>query len=279
MAAAVKAPATIISPLFLSHGSPTLPISDTPTRTFLEGLGRQISPVPKAILAVSAHWTTSEPSVTLTNAPETIHDFYGFPAVLYEQRYPVPGAPELARRTASLLRAAGLPVREDKKRGLDHGAWVPLKLMYPEAQIPVVQLSVMPDKDAAFHFRLGQALAPLKEEGVLVMGSGGVVHNLGEVFGRTPAAKGDGNWARDFADWLDLALMEKRFSDVCSYLEKAPHARRAHPSPEHFLPLHVALGAAGEDAEARQLHDSWEFKVLGLTSYEFVPKGNVPVAA
>jgi 4,5-DOPA dioxygenase extradiol len=210
--------------------------------------------------------------VSLAEAPETIHDFYGFPAFMYEQTYPAPGAPDLAKRTASLLRGAGLPVKEDKKRGLDHGAWVPLKLMYPEASIPVVQLSVVPSKDAQYHFQLGRALAPLKAEGVLVMGTGGVTHNLREAFSKGPP--GSDKWAKDFAQWLDSALVEKRFSDVCAYLEKGPNARRAHPSPEHFLPLHVALGAAGEDAQPKRLHDSWEFDTFSMATYEFVPKEN-----
>ncbi|MGH6968118.1 MAG: DODA-type extradiol aromatic ring-opening family dioxygenase, partial [Stellaceae bacterium] len=167
--------------LFVSHGSPMLAVDPGITGEFWKKLGRML-PRPHSVLAVSAHWTTREPAVNAA-APrnETIHDFYGFPEALYRIRYDAPGAPALADRVVSLLEAASVPVRIDVQRGLDHGAWVPLQNMYPDADVPVAQLSVQPQRDARWHVRLGQALRPLKDESVLVLATGGAVHNLREM--------------------------------------------------------------------------------------------------
>ena len=156
---------------------------------------------------------------------------------------------------------------EDTKRGLDHGAWVPLMLMYPDAQIPVCQLSVQTHKDAAHHYNIGKALAPLKDEGVLIIGSGSATHNLGAL--RPQKDESVAPWALEFDTWLKEALLEGRYENVINYLEKAPHAKMSHPSPEHFYPLHVAMGAAGDHDQAKLIHHSWSEYALSYASYQF----------
>ncbi|MGQ9365276.1 DODA-type extradiol aromatic ring-opening family dioxygenase [Azospirillum sp. ST 5-10] len=258
---------TAFPTVFVSHGSPMLMLETaSPGRDFLAGLGARLGR-PRAILAVSAHWLTRRPMVSGAERPETVHDFYGFPDALYRLTYPAPGAPELAARVVGLLDAAGLPAGADPGQGLDHGAWVPLSLMYPDAGIPVAQLSVLPELDAAAHVALGRALAPLAREGVLVLGSGGAVHNLRAlrrgVSGDPPA------WAADFADWLDRAVAAG--GEALAAWAEQPTARAAHPSDEHFLPLPVALGAAGPGARAERLHAGFEHGSLAMHAYAFHP--------
>jgi 4,5-DOPA dioxygenase extradiol len=262
--------------LFVSHGAPSLPVQDTPARAFLEALGRSL-PKPKGVLVSSAHWETPAPRVNAPAVNDTIHDFYGFPRALYDMRYPAPGAPELAARVAALLGGAGLGAETDRERGLDHGAWVPLKLMFPEADVPVAQLSVQPYAGPEHHLRLGRALAPLRDEGVLVLGSGSFTHNLGELH-RGPGAAVEPEWSVAFADWMSDALAENRVDDLVRYRERAPHAVRNHPTEEHLLPLFVALGAGGEDARAKRLHRSAEFGALRMDAFAF-EAAEAPAAA
>ncbi|KQK10876.1 extradiol ring-cleavage dioxygenase [Brachypodium distachyon] len=261
---------------FLSHGSPTLSIDETiPARKFFESwLPAAVAgpETPRAILVVSGHWETDTPAVNVIRGNnDTIYDFYGFPKSMYELKYPAPGAPDLAKRTKDLLEQAGFgPVKEDDARGLDHGAWVPLMLMYPEANIPVCQLSVQTGRDGTYHYNLGKALAPLREEGVLVLGSGSATHNLRRIRMETGAPVPQ--WASDFDSWLKDSLLDGRHEDVKRFEEKAPSAKVAHPSPDHFYPLHVALGAAGEEAKAEQIHQSWSNATLSYASYRFTAK-------
>ena len=252
--------------LFVSHGSPEILITESPARDFLSGLGTALGR-PDAILVVSAHWETAEPALNAVEVNATIHDFGGFPAPLYAMQYPAPGSPALAEKAAALLREAGLPVRMDTRRGLDHGAWVPLMLAYPAADIPVVQLSVQPRQGPAQHLALGRALRPLREEGVLIVGSGSFTHNLPEYF-REPASGSEPEWVTEFADWFDRALAENRTDDLLRYRQLAPHAERNHPTDEHLLPLYTALGAAGERPRAERLHVS-SAGVLRLDAYAF----------
>jgi 4,5-DOPA dioxygenase extradiol len=257
--------------LFLSHGAPTLPLTETPARTFLAGLGAQL-PRPKAILVISAHWETEGPAVNAVAVNETIHDFHGFPRPLYAMRYPAPGAAELAAQVAALLRASSVDCDIDTRRGLDHGAWVPLLLMYPDADIPVLQLSVQPDLGAAHHLRVGRALQALQDDGVLIIGSGSMTHDLSEFRGHgldDPAPA----WVTGFADWCHDALTSGRTDDLLNYRELAPFARKNHPSEEHFLPLFGALGAAGTDAVAERLHASATFAILRMDVYAFKAAG------
>ena len=192
--------------LFVSHGAPTLPLErGEPAREFLTGLGDRYPGV-VAVLCISAHWNTAGPAVNAVKTPATIHDFSGFPEELYRITYPATGDPDLARRVAGLIESAGLPCKIDTARGLDHGAWVPLMLMYPGAGIPVVQLSIQNHLDPALHVALGEAIAPLRKEGVLIIGSGGAVHPLGD----PTVALGEGLrteiWAIAFNEWLNRAV-------------------------------------------------------------------------
>ncbi|MDF1750273.1 MAG: class III extradiol ring-cleavage dioxygenase, partial [Alphaproteobacteria bacterium] len=172
-----ESPSSALPALFVSHGPPTLPFEDIPARDFLSTLGDHL-PRPKAILAVSAHWETDIPSVTMRGTQTTVHDFYGFPESLYQMRYDAPGAPDLALQVQDLLKQAGFTSTGDPERGLDHGAWTPLTLIYHDADIPVIQLSIQTELGAAHHLALGQALAPLRDQGVLIFASGNITHNL-----------------------------------------------------------------------------------------------------
>lgn len=260
MTATTPLPSVPLPSVFVSHGAPTLVLEDSPGRAFLAALGARLGR-PAAVLAVSAHWTTGAPAVGGAARPETVHDFHGFPRALYDLRYPAPGAPALAERVRALTGAA-----VDPARGLDHGAWVPLMLMYPEADIPVAQLSVQPGRSAAEHLALGRALAPLRREGVLILGTGGAVHNLRDFrFGATEAA----GWAVDFAGWLDAALAAGDSDAIAGWRTGAPAAHTAHPTDEHFLPLPVALGAAGPAPRTERLHAGFEHGSIGMHAYAF----------
>lgn len=255
-----------IPTLFVSHGAPTLIQEDVPARDFLKQLGEDIGR-PSAVLAVSAHWETTAPTVATTERPETIHDFHGFPESLYRLSYPAPGAPALARRAAALLRQGGFTASEDPSRGLDHGAWVPLMLMYPDADIPVAQLSIQPTLGPAHHLAVGRALASLRDENVLVLASGGAVHNLRQLDWNRHGEPPD--WVKQFDAWLAMRLEAGAVDDLVAYRERAPGARLAHPRDDHFLPLFVALGAAGADAKGRQLHSSHTHGSLSMTAFSF----------
>lgn len=253
--------------LFLSHGAPTLPLGDTPAKRFLTGLGKQLGR-PDAILVASAHWETARPAITATEVNKTIHDFYGFPPALYALRYPAPGSPALAERVSDLLCAAGLASALDHSRGLDHGAWVPLSLIYPEADIPTVQISLQRGLGPAHHLQIGRALAPLRQENVLIIGSGSFTHDLARLSSAAPdeAAPAD---VSQFADWMDRALVEGRSCDLVTYRSRAPFAAKNHPSEEHLLPLFVALGAVGGKPRVEHLHQSTTYGVLRMDAYAF----------
>ena len=258
--------------LFLSHGAPTLPLTDTPARTFLAELGRRLER-PKAIVVISAHWETALPTVSAVDRNETIHDFGGFPRALYEIRYPAPGAPAVAAQVADLLRGAGLDCEIDRRRGLDHGAWVPLLLMYPQADIPVLQLSVQPQRGPQHHLLVGRALAPLRQQGVLIIGSGSFTHDLSEFRGHglNDAAP---DWVDGFADWFHAALTKSQIDKLIDYRRLAPFAVKNHPTEEHLLPLYAALGAAGANASAERLHASATYGVLRMDVYAFAAPGD-----
>ena len=249
---------------FLSHGSPMLALDPGATGAFWAELGRSL-PRPAAVLCVSAHWMTAAPALSRAEHPSTIHDFYGFPEPLYGLRYEPPGAPALADRAAALLQAAGLSPALDPARGLDHGAWVPLRSIYPKADVPVTQLAIQPRRDARWHFKLGEALAPLRQENILILASGGAVHNLRDLAraGGAPPA-----WAREFDDWLATTIAAGDTEALLDW-EKSPEARRAHPSEDHFLPIFVAMGAAGRGARGERIHRGFELGSLSLAAFRF----------
>lgn len=253
--------------LFVSHGAPTLPLVESPARDFLAGL-RASFPRPHAIVVVSAHWETERPEVSAVARNDTIHDFYGFPRELYEMTYPAPGDPALAERILALLTEAGLGGSVDRSRGLDHGAWVPLKIAYPEADIPVLQVSVQTHLGPAHHWRLGEALAPLRSEGVLIVGSGSWTHDLRRFRGQPVDAPPPPD-VTAFADWMDTAVLEGRRDDLLEYRKRAPYASANHPTEEHLLPLFAAMGAAGRGATATHAHASAMYSILRMDAYTF----------
>jgi 4,5-DOPA dioxygenase extradiol len=259
--------ATRLPTLFLSHGSPMLAIEASPAGRFLDGLGDAL-PRPRAIVVASAHFMTDRPMLGGHAQPHTVHDFGGFPEPLYQIQYPAPGLAPLAEALAGRIEAAGLSAKVRPGHGLDHGVWVPLRRMYPKADIPVVPLSVMPHRDAAAHLAVGEALAGLRDEGVLVVGSGGFVHNLGDLDwahkdGPMPA------WAAEFSQWMHARLAANDRATLLDWQRQAPHAAHAHPTVEHLMPLFVALGAAGPEAQVRPLHRSHEYGSLALDAFAF----------
>jgi 4,5-DOPA dioxygenase extradiol len=255
--------------VFVSHGSPmhALEAGATATGRAWTALGRRL-PRPRAILIASAHWETDRPALTGSERPETIHDFYGFPPPLYEIRYPAPGDPELAARARALLRENGLDAAIDPARGLDHGAWTPLLYAYPRADVPVVQVSVQPALGPRHHLALGRALAPLAREGVLIVGSGHLTHNLRELKSVRDTGVGRAEpYVSEFQEWVRARIEAHDYDRLADYRRLSPAGVRAHPSEEHFLPLFVALGAAGATARAERFVEHVEGGVLAMDAY------------
>jgi len=252
--------------LFVSHGAPTFAIEPGEAGPALTALGERL-PRPRAVLVVSPHWMTPEPRVTAAAWPGTVHDFGGFPAALYRLRYAAPGDPALAGAVVQRLRDAGWPdARTDDTRGLDHGAWVPLMHLFPQADVPVLQLSLPLAADAQAAHALGRALAPLANEGVLIVGSGSLTHNLYEFRQgtRDPAA-----YVLAFQDWVRHAVRAGDHDAIVHTLDRAPDAARAHPTPEHFLPLPLAAGAAGRPVPGEVIDGGVQHGVLSMDAYVF----------
>jgi 4,5-DOPA dioxygenase extradiol len=263
--------------LFLSHGSPMHAVQAGRAGEIWAGFGRTLAR-PAAILVASAHWETELPMVATGHSPETIHDFGGFPRELYRIRYPAAGAPAVAERALALLRAAGFVATANGCRGLDHGAWVPLLKMFPKADVPATQVSIQPALGPEHHLRLGAALAPLAREGVLVIGSGHMTHNLGEWMRSVHARGGrdiaEGNaapYVEEFRGWIDERVGADDRAQLVRYRELAPFAARAHPTDEHFLPLFVALGAAGMRPRVERFDAGVDSGVLAMDCYAFWP--------
>lgn len=242
-------------------------VEDSSARRFLAALGDALGK-PRAILVASAHWETDRLAVSTVERPETIHDFYGFPPALHESRYDAPGAPDAARRAAELVGGAGMTAALDAARGLDHGAWVPLKLMYPDADVPVAQISIESHLGPRRQLEVGRALAPLRDDGVMIMGSGNLTHDLsGLQRGAVDAPPPD--WVAEFTDWVFDAVAAHRLDDLVDYRRAAPHGERNHPTEDHFLPLFTAIGAGGPGARGERLHASYSYAVLAMDAYAF----------
>lgn len=250
--------------LFISHGSPMFAIEPGVLGPNLQELGASLQGI-TAIVVISPHWHTLSLWVTATDQPATIHDFGGFPEPLYAIDYPAPGAPPLAALIVEMLSQRGLSATLDMQRGLDHGAWVPLRYLKPNADIPVVQVSLPRDMDAEGALALGKALAPLRDQGVLIIGSGSLTHNLYEFRSYIK----DPKYAQEFADWVAVSLAQHDDQALVHYRRLAPHALRAHPTEEHYLPLLVALGASTPGDSRSLVPGGMTYGVLSMDSFAF----------
>lgn len=266
---------TTLPSIFVSHGSPMIALEPGAAGAFMQRLGPAIDAAygrPKAIVAISAHTAARAPVLLAGARHEAVYDFGNFDPKLFTLRYDAPGAPELAQRVARLLGAAGLPVHVLDEGGLDHGSWTALRYVYPEAHIPILPLAFVPSQDPATQFALGAALAPLRDEGVLVFGSGSITHNLRRVFAsgmhgpddvpEIPESAAFRNWMRDRSAARD-------WDALFDYRKQAPSAVDMHPTDEHLLPWYVAAGAGGRDAAPLRIHASVSRGSLGMDAYAF----------
>lgn len=271
----VEAPPAL-PPLFVSHGSPMTALEPREAGLFMQRLGPALERTfgrPRAVLALSAHSLTREPALLAAPRHEAVYDFGNFDERLLALRYDVPGEPALARHVAALLRDGGWPVHELEHGGLDHGIWTPLRYMFPEADIPVLPLAWPPDWAPARLFALGQALAPLADDGVLVLGTGSLTHNLARVFarGRHSVDQPATPESTAFREWFAQRSAEGDWDALLEYRQQAPHAALMHPSDEHLLPWYVAAGAGGLYWPPRRVHASLTFGDLAMDAYAFGP--------
>lgn len=256
--------------LFVPHGAPTFALDPGAAGAVMQQTAAAL-PRPRAIVIVSPHWDTEVASVGSAETPATIHDFYGFPQALYALDYPATGSRDASQEVIAAIAKTGLPVVEVASQGLDHGAWIPLQLMFPDADVPVIPVSLQSHLGVPGAYALGRALAPLVDQGFLVIGSGNLTHNLGDYRiarqngGRVPA------YVHDFPDWLAQKIMQRDVSALLDYRHQAPEAARAHPSDEHLQPLYVALGAAGDTPGVERLYKGVSDYVLAMDAYAFHP--------
>jgi 4,5-DOPA dioxygenase extradiol len=260
--------------LFVPHGAPTFALDPGEAGAALADFAREIVR-PKAVLVISAHWDTELPTFSAACRPQTIHDFYGFPQQLYAIRYPVCGAVAWAMEARTLLEEAGFAVALDPQRGLDHGAWVPLRMMYPDASVPVVAMSVQSRLGPRHHYRLGRALAPLRDAGVLIVASGNLTHNLGHIGAGRPGSPVSLDYVPAFQQWWREKIEAGDIESLLDYRTKAPGAVEAHPTEEHLLPFFVALGAGGDRFAPQAVYSGVEYGMLVMDSYAFWPEGHV----
>jgi 4,5-DOPA dioxygenase extradiol len=249
--------------LFISHGAPDLPLHESPTRTFLQSLGQTLGK-PSAILVISPHWMTAVPTLSTDEQMHAIYDFGGFPAELYRMTYNPPGAPGLFDSVSQQLATLRLKTAVHPSRGLDHGAWTPLILMYPDSEIPVTQLSLQPHLNPRQQWELGKALAPLRQQNVLILTSGSATHNLwrmGDKSGNEPPV-----WVSAFDHWIANAVEQQATTQLLNYRTLAPYAEENHPSEEHIMPLFIAMGAG---TRGKQIHAGYTYGVLSMAAYAF----------
>lgn len=248
---------------FISHGAPTFALEPGVLGVLLQTLGKRLTNL-KAVLVMSPHWQTKDVQVMTTVLPETIHDFGGFSSSLYALQYRPKGQPDIAKTAAQLLIAAGFATQFNDHRGLDHGAWIPLLHLLPKADVPVFQVSMPFNLNTQQAVKLGQALVSLRNRGVLIVASGGITHNLDEF---RPSVKTPEAYVQEFANWVRAKVLANETDSLIQYRTEAPHAERAHPSEEHFLPLLIAMGAQGDDGSAQLLDGGITNGVLSMDSY------------
>jgi len=252
---------------WMEFGPPFGPHAFDKLRAYLSGLIASLPERPKAILVISGHWEETRPTVSTAAKPGMLFDYYGFPEHTYRLSYPAPGAPDLAARAAALLGAQGIPAATTN-HGLDHGAWVPMLLMFPHADVPIAQLSIQPRLDPAHHFRVGRALRPLQDEGVMIVGSGQITHNLREADFSARPEDADPR-VTEFTDWFEARLADRDIDALLDYRRQAPHAAFMHPTDEHLLPVFAALGAAPDDYTLGIQSLGTFQRSLAMTNYVF----------
>ena len=266
----MKTANTPLPSLFVPHGAPTFALHPGAAGAALANVAASLAR-PRAIVVVSAYWETTQPTVGFAERPETIHDFWGFPEALYAMRYPATGCREASNEVLDVLVKAGFKAQADAGRGLDHGAWLPLRLMFPEADVPVLPLSIQSHLGPEHHYRVGQALASLTSKGFLILASGNLTHNLSD-FQRASRQGGQmPAYVRNFSDWIWSKLQANDLPALFDYRQQAPEAVRAHPRDEHLLPLYVALGAGGEKAVPQRFHAGVDEYVIAMDAFAFQP--------
>ncbi|EGC36006.1 hypothetical protein DICPUDRAFT_78298 [Dictyostelium purpureum] len=261
------------NPIFVSHDTPrTIILNEYSTRMFFENFSKNIFDgiKPKAILVISAHWEENDFTIQTTKDPKVIYDFYNFPDEMYKFEYPAKTCPQLINRVIELFKDADIELKRDCKRGYDHGAWTVNKLIYPEADVPMVQISLKSNLNPTEHYQIGKALKPLVDEGYLVMGSGGTVHNLEA--SKDLSNHHDRAWAIDFEEWVHNTLTTKtgkEREDEFLKFESLPNSNKAHPTYDHFIPLFVILGCAKDHSVCKRIHCHWRNPVFCASSYSF----------
>ena len=274
-----------LPPIFLSHGSPMMALEPRAAGAFMQRLGPALDATfgrPRAVLALSAHSLSHRPLLLGAERHAAVYDFGGFDPALYKLRYDAPGAPALAARVRTLLTEAGIAAHLVGEGGLDHGIWTPLRYLYPGADIPVLPLAWVPSQSPSDQFALGQALAPLAREGVLVLGSGSITHNLRRVFAGGLNVKTEQPEIAEsaaFRHWMQARSMARDWPALFDYRAQAPHAVDMHPSDEHLLPWYHAAGAGGREHAPLRLHDSITYGALGMDAYAFGPSAPELAAA
>nr|WP_255441540.1 MULTISPECIES: class III extradiol ring-cleavage dioxygenase [unclassified Synechococcus] len=254
--------------MFVAHGSPMFALQPGAAGAALAEFATTLQR-PQAVLVISPHWETELATVGTASQLDTIHDFGGFDPALYAIQYPASGSPQAAQQVVEALKAAGLPVSTDPQRGLDHGAWVPLRYLFPAADVPVVPLSIQHQGGPEHAYRVGQALAPLAQQGWLIVASGNITHNLRDWQQASRGGAVDTSYAQRFSDWVDAQLSCGHVEALLHYRQRHPDAERSHPRDEHLLPLFNALGAAGEGSSARAIHRGIRDHVIAMDSYAF----------
>lgn len=253
----------------MPHGSPTFALNPGAAGAAMSAITQKLPPA-RAIVVVSPHWDTPIPTVSMATQLETIHDFYGFPEELYQLQYPATGCPEVAQEVVLALQSAGFEVAQDNAHGLDHGAWQPLRQMFPDADVPIVPLSMQMHGGPAHAYRIGQALSTLTDKNIWVIASGNITHNLRDWHMVASTNKQTPGYVQGFADWVEEKLKAHDAQALIHYRQHSAQGRQAHPSEDHLLPLFVALGAAGDNAQAQAFFRGVSDYVIAMDGYAFL---------